>query len=118
MAICLHLHLMIPSCHSPIPLCLPACPWQVCNAVVVAVGYRLCPEHKCPAAYEDGFEVLQWLARQALLAETQAQTPSTPTGATGAQAARSTEEREQPQQEVEPGLEVGGEGGEGGRNGL
>eukprot|EP00271_Cylindrocystis_brebissonii_P014361 TRINITY_DN35698_c0_g1_i1.p1 TRINITY_DN35698_c0_g1~~TRINITY_DN35698_c0_g1_i1.p1 ORF type:complete len:466 (-),score=53.94 TRINITY_DN35698_c0_g1_i1:50-1447(-) len=40
---------------------------KVLNAIVIAVGYRLAPEHKCPAAYCDGYEVLQWLARQAAL---------------------------------------------------
>ncbi|XXG60612.1 hypothetical protein AAC387_Pa04g2471 [Persea americana] len=30
-------------------------------AAVVSVNYRLAPEHKCPAAYEDGFDVLRWL---------------------------------------------------------
>lgn len=40
---------------------------QVCSSIVVAVEYRLAPEHRCPAAYDDGYEVLQWLARQAVL---------------------------------------------------
>eukprot|EP00850_Spirogloea_muscicola_P020601 SM000221S06939 [mRNA] locus=s221:151787:154330:+ [translate_table: standard] len=41
----------------------------VCGAMVVAVDYRLAPEHKCPAPFEDGFEVLRWLARQSNVAE-------------------------------------------------
>eukprot|EP00249_Psilotum_nudum_P014935 c25078_g1_i2 orf=537-1499(+) len=35
---------------------------KLCDAIVVAVGYRLAPEHKYPAAFEDGFEALCWLA--------------------------------------------------------
>lgn len=42
---------------------------KACNVIVIAVGYRLALEHKCPAAYEDGFEALHWLAKQANLAE-------------------------------------------------
>lgn len=42
---------------------------KLCDAVVVAVGYRLAPESKCPAAFEDGLKVLKWLATQANLAE-------------------------------------------------
>ncbi|KAH6797802.1 alpha/beta-Hydrolases superfamily protein [Perilla frutescens var. hirtella] len=40
-----------------------------CDAVVVAVGYRLAPESRFPAAFEDGVKVLNWLAKQANLAE-------------------------------------------------
>lgn len=40
-----------------------------CDAVVVAVGYRLAPESRYPAAFEDGVKVLNWLAKQANLAE-------------------------------------------------
>lgn len=42
---------------------------KLCDAVVVAVGYRLAPESRYPAAFEDGFKVLNWLAKQANLAE-------------------------------------------------
>ncbi|KAK4488789.1 hypothetical protein RD792_004578 [Penstemon davidsonii] len=40
-----------------------------CDAVVVAVGYRLAPESRYPAAFEDGVKVLNWLGKQANLAE-------------------------------------------------
>lgn len=40
-----------------------------CDAVVVAVGYRLAPESRFPAAFEDGVKVLNWLAKQSNLAE-------------------------------------------------
>ncbi|WVZ13410.1 hypothetical protein V8G54_010976 [Vigna mungo] len=42
---------------------------KLCDAVVVAVGYRLAPENRFPAAFEDGVKVLNWLAKQANLAE-------------------------------------------------
>lgn len=42
---------------------------KACDAIVVAVGYRLAPESKFPAAFEDGVEALNWLAKQANLAE-------------------------------------------------
>lgn len=42
---------------------------KLCDAIVIAVGYRLAPEHKYPAAFDDGFEALSWLAKQANLAE-------------------------------------------------
>eukprot|EP00897_Mesotaenium_endlicherianum_P008325 jgi/Mesen1/7520/ME000039S06741 len=41
---------------------------RVCSIIVVAVGFRLAPEHRCPAAYDDGFEALRWLAHQSCLA--------------------------------------------------
>lgn len=42
---------------------------KLCDAVVVAVGYRLAPETRYPAAFEDGVKVLNWLAKQPNLAE-------------------------------------------------
>ncbi|KAL7135010.1 hypothetical protein ABFS83_11G064400 [Erythranthe nasuta] len=42
---------------------------KLCDAVVVAVGYRLAPESRFPAAFDDGVKVLNWLAKQANLAE-------------------------------------------------
>ncbi|KAL8151010.1 hypothetical protein V2J09_020818 [Rumex salicifolius] len=42
---------------------------KLCDAIVVAVGYRLAPENRYPAAFEDGWKVLNWLAKQANLAE-------------------------------------------------
>jgi len=40
-----------------------------CEAIVVAVGYRLAPESRYPAAFDDGLKVLHWLGKQANLAE-------------------------------------------------
>ncbi|KAL5062166.1 hypothetical protein RYX36_023903, partial [Vicia faba] len=47
------------------------CRWiaKLCDVIVVAVGYRLAPESRYPAAFEDGLKVLNWLANQANLAE-------------------------------------------------
>ncbi|KAK9734992.1 hypothetical protein RND81_04G176000 [Saponaria officinalis] len=42
---------------------------KLCDVIVVAVGYRLAPENKYPAAFEDGWKVLSWLAKQANLAD-------------------------------------------------
>ncbi|TYI60339.1 hypothetical protein E1A91_D10G097300v1 [Gossypium mustelinum] len=42
---------------------------KLCDVIVVAVGYRLAPENKYPAAFEDGLKVLHWLGKQANLAE-------------------------------------------------
>ncbi|CAI9758544.1 unnamed protein product [Fraxinus pennsylvanica] len=42
---------------------------KLCDVIVLAVGYRLAPENKYPAAFEDGLKVLHWLAKQANLAE-------------------------------------------------
>ncbi|KAK3443269.1 hypothetical protein EUGRSUZ_B03228 [Eucalyptus grandis] len=41
---------------------------RACDVIVVAVGYRLAPESKYPAAFEDGAKALNWLAKQANLA--------------------------------------------------
>lgn len=42
---------------------------RLCDVIVLAVGYRLAPENKYPAAFEDGLKVLHWLAKQSNLAE-------------------------------------------------
>ncbi|XAR51959.1 Carboxylesterase [Bertholletia excelsa] len=42
---------------------------KLCDMIVLAVGYRLAPENRYPAAFEDGLKVLHWLAKQANLAE-------------------------------------------------
>ncbi|CAI8585224.1 unnamed protein product [Vicia faba] len=42
---------------------------KLCDVIVVAVGYRLAPESRYLAAFEDGLKVLNWLAKQANLAE-------------------------------------------------
>ncbi|WCJ38661.1 alpha/beta-Hydrolases superfamily protein [Euphorbia peplus] len=42
---------------------------KMCDVVVVAVGYRLAPESKFPAAFEDGIRVLNWVAKQVNLGE-------------------------------------------------
>ena len=42
---------------------------RLCDVIVVAVGYRLAPENRFPAAFEDGMKVLHWLGKQANLAE-------------------------------------------------
>lgn len=36
------------------------------NCVIVSVNYRLAPENRLPAAYEDGFTALTWVKHQAL----------------------------------------------------
>ncbi|XP_059641569.1 probable carboxylesterase 11 [Cornus florida] len=42
---------------------------KLCDVIVLAVGYRLAPEKRYPAAFEDGLKVLYWLTKQANLAE-------------------------------------------------
>nr|GLL32665.1 probable carboxylesterase 16 [Ipomoea trifida] len=42
---------------------------KLCDAIVIAVGYRLAPESRYPAAFEDGLKALNWLGKQANLAE-------------------------------------------------
>ncbi|KAG6507568.1 probable carboxylesterase 16 [Zingiber officinale] len=42
---------------------------KLLDVIVVAVGYRLAPESRYPAAFDDGVKVLNWLGKQANLAE-------------------------------------------------
>ncbi|CAN8256344.1 unnamed protein product [Cochlearia groenlandica] len=42
---------------------------KVCDVIVLAVGYRLAPENRYPAAFEDGVKVMYWLRKQANLAD-------------------------------------------------
>ncbi|CAL9051311.1 unnamed protein product [Musa banksii] len=41
---------------------------KLLDVIVIAVGYRLAPESRYPAAFEDGLKVLYWLGKQANLA--------------------------------------------------
>lgn len=41
---------------------------KLLDVIVVAVGYRLAPESRYPAAFEDGLMVLDWLGKQSSLA--------------------------------------------------
>ncbi|XP_019161303.1 PREDICTED: probable carboxylesterase 11 [Ipomoea nil] len=41
---------------------------KLCDVIVLGVGYRLAPENRFPAAFEDGLKVLHWLAKQSNLA--------------------------------------------------
>ncbi|KVI09219.1 probable carboxylesterase 16 [Cynara cardunculus var. scolymus] len=51
---------------------------KVCDVIVLAVGYRLAPENKYPAAFEDGMKALHWLAKQVNLAECSKSSGRTP----------------------------------------
>lgn len=42
---------------------------KLCDVIVVAVGYRLAPESRYPASFEDGLNVLNWIKKQANLAQ-------------------------------------------------
>ncbi|XP_043687043.1 probable carboxylesterase 11 [Telopea speciosissima] len=42
---------------------------KLCDVIVIAVGYRLAPENRYPAAFDDGLKALHWLAKQVNLAE-------------------------------------------------
>ncbi|KAM7261635.1 hypothetical protein ACFE04_020712 [Oxalis oulophora] len=50
-----------PNCHN---CCIRLC--SSLNAIVIAPDYRLAPEHRLPAAVEDGVSVIEWLQAQAL----------------------------------------------------
>lgn len=51
---------------------------------MIAVGYRLAPESRYPAAFEDGLKVLNWLGKQANLAECSKSMGSVKSGGGGA----------------------------------
>lgn len=53
-----------PNCHN---CCLRLA--SGLNALVVAPDYRLAPEHRLPAAMEDGISAMQWLQAQAMRSE-------------------------------------------------
>lgn len=42
---------------------------KLCDVIVVAVGYRLAPESRYPASFEDGLKALNWIKKQANLAQ-------------------------------------------------
>ncbi|PKA55816.1 putative carboxylesterase 11 [Apostasia shenzhenica] len=42
---------------------------KLLDVIVISVGYRLAPENRYPAAFDDGLKVLHWVAKQANLAE-------------------------------------------------
>ncbi|RLM85008.1 putative carboxylesterase 15 [Panicum miliaceum] len=63
--------------------CLGSCTWgnvhAFClrlaadaGAVVLSAGYRLAPEHRLPAAFDDGASFMRWLREQAVNAEAEA----------------------------------------------
>jgi hypothetical protein len=39
--------------------------YKVCDAIVIAVGYRLVLENRFPTTFDDGFKVVQWLVKHA-----------------------------------------------------
>ncbi|XP_047308660.1 probable carboxylesterase 16 [Impatiens glandulifera] len=42
---------------------------KLLDSIVISVGYRLAPESRYPAAFEDGMNVLRWLGKQANLVD-------------------------------------------------
>ncbi|KAF3792740.1 putative carboxylesterase 11 [Nymphaea thermarum] len=54
---------------------------KLCDVIVIAVGYRLAPENRYPAAFEDGMKALNWLGKQANLAECSKSMGNSRTGA-------------------------------------
>ena len=40
---------------------------RISEVVVISMSYRLAPEHRLPAAYEDAFSAILWLQKQVLL---------------------------------------------------
>lgn len=53
---------------APGPISIPAASASrfALQAVVVSPDYRLAPEHRLPAALDDGLATLRWLQKQAL----------------------------------------------------